>query len=445
MMDKEEMLPISYLTAHLPTRFFGILLSMVEMVANDKLPATAGIGIDRDKRIIMMYNPLMMENLEKKERAFVLAHEASHIFCLTTERMGDKDREVWNYATDCLINEMLMADFSKDGSKSSSLSIVEPIREQGKNVLITLKALQEQGLVPKDVNLVETSAEDIYEYMYKKLPKARKPMQAAGCKQGQGQGQGKKGSGKGDKDNPNGQGSGEGEGKEDPLGQYRKIDEHGNIEADDVTEDIKQQIEGMKNAALSDSYGSEAGSFLKKLGGMFKPHFPFKMILQKMFTHTKSDFTHMNRRKQDDVIIYPRRHEVKYKVYATIDVSGSCMDFTEQFLSYVAGLPEFEACYFFDTGITQIWKKGEITPTSTKGYGGTDLNPVMKVFADLEQKNKMYKMNFIVLTDGEIPPLTCGPIKSNVVVFTTHQEVHYSGAMRPYRNIQLPERASRQK
>ena len=496
-MTKEERIPIKYLTAYLETRFFGMLLTMVRS-EEKKMEATAGIAVDKDKKIILFCDPEKMEERPLPQRCFVLAHEASHIFTATHERRGDRDPKLWNYATDAIINELIIRDFREN---------MEPLKDPktGEIEIITLENLKKKKLIPGTVQLGDVTADDIYNYLDEKMErmevcggscascphnpvKDKKKDQGQGGQKGQqgqegdqegqggegdqegegegeqeGQGKGKKkgkhqcggGSGDeqgdGDQGNQKGQGGGGDEGKEEEhpgpgKGKmcrkmlekwFKNIDENGLDGADGMDERLRQEIEVLQRAAQSDNYGSSAGNFMRDLGKIMKPHFPFKTILKKIFDHSKTDFSRPHRRLNLKKIFFPRKFNVKYKVYAAVDVSGSCYEFTEQFLGYIAALPEFEECYFFDVGITETWKKGQKLPSKAQGYGGTDLNPCMEKFKELEAKHRGIQMNFVVLTDGYIPELTTGPTKSNVIVFTTADEVHYKGSYKPFRNIKL--------
>ena len=218
----------------------------------------------------------------------------------------------------------------------------------------------------------------------------------------------------------------------------KRFDSHDrNITNENMDQELADAINDMVRAAKQDAYGKETGSFVRALEQACKKHFPFDRILDKIIYKTKMDFSRPHRRINIPPFFFPRRHEEAMKVYAAVDVSGSCIDYTEDFLGYIMDLPEFEAVYFFDDGIKSIVKKGEEVPKKMQGYGGTDLNPVMEEFKKIEAKAKGYKINFVVLTDGLIPSLTTGPTTSNVVVLTTEREVHYNGHARGFRNIKI--------
>jgi predicted metal-dependent peptidase len=84
--------------------FFGSLLLKCEFKVVDGLryPA-ANDGI----RTVLIDSQAFMR-LRNEDRLFVLAHEAGHLAFLTALRRGDRDPLVWNVATDCVINYLLL-------------------------------------------------------------------------------------------------------------------------------------------------------------------------------------------------------------------------------------------------------------------------------------------------------------------------------------------------
>jgi len=95
--------------------FFGHLLLKCEFVIGE---IDAPAANDGRKRIII--NPKLFKNLSKYDKVFTLAHEALHLALLTAERRQGRDPLLWNIATDCIINFLLMntnirpsADFQK--------------------------------------------------------------------------------------------------------------------------------------------------------------------------------------------------------------------------------------------------------------------------------------------------------------------------------------------
>lgn len=85
----------SYIVMHMNT----------SATVSEDLP-TAAVNAKGD----LFYNPEWFISLKKSEQIFVLAHEASHMSLLTHVRLGNRDMQLWNVATDLIINHMLRQD-----------------------------------------------------------------------------------------------------------------------------------------------------------------------------------------------------------------------------------------------------------------------------------------------------------------------------------------------
>jgi len=60
-----------------------------------------------DARGQIYYNPDFCESLSVPELVWGLAHECMHVMFLHAMRVGDRDKKLWNYATDAVINDTL--------------------------------------------------------------------------------------------------------------------------------------------------------------------------------------------------------------------------------------------------------------------------------------------------------------------------------------------------
>lgn len=86
---------------------------------NDGSIGTAAVGIDKTgKRISYYWEQSYWDSLTDYERAFVICHEMLHLIFEHFKRSKDFDQKhLVNYATDCVINEMLVTDFEFDSSQ----------------------------------------------------------------------------------------------------------------------------------------------------------------------------------------------------------------------------------------------------------------------------------------------------------------------------------------
>ena len=87
--------------------YFGSVIASVKYQLNEKIPTACTDGIT------VYYNPKFFETLDKEEQTFVLTHEICHIAFDHIRRSENKDQQIWNIATDAVIN----AHLKKDGLK----------------------------------------------------------------------------------------------------------------------------------------------------------------------------------------------------------------------------------------------------------------------------------------------------------------------------------------
>lgn len=84
--------------------FFGSVVANVNYKENRKIQTA---GTDGET---IYYNPTYLEGLSIEEQIFVLAHEVCHIAFNHILRSDGKDSELWNIATDAVINQFLKRD-----------------------------------------------------------------------------------------------------------------------------------------------------------------------------------------------------------------------------------------------------------------------------------------------------------------------------------------------
>ena len=84
--------------------FFGSVITNINYVETNKVQAAGTDG----KTIY--FNPEFVANLQAKEQIFLFAHEVCHIAFNHILRSKDKEKEVWNIATDAVINAFLQKD-----------------------------------------------------------------------------------------------------------------------------------------------------------------------------------------------------------------------------------------------------------------------------------------------------------------------------------------------
>ena len=84
--------------------FFGSVVASVGYKENKDIPTA---GTDGE---VIYYNPEYLEELSVEEQTFIFAHEVCHIAFNHILRSEGKDHELWNIATDGVINQFLKRD-----------------------------------------------------------------------------------------------------------------------------------------------------------------------------------------------------------------------------------------------------------------------------------------------------------------------------------------------
>ena len=84
--------------------FFGSVVASVDYKENKDIPTA---GTDGET---IYYNPKYLESLSVEEQTFIFAHEVCHIAFNHILRSEGKDSELWNIATDGVINQFLKRD-----------------------------------------------------------------------------------------------------------------------------------------------------------------------------------------------------------------------------------------------------------------------------------------------------------------------------------------------
>jgi len=84
--------------------FFASSMAGVETIITDKIPTAA---TDNEH---LYFNPNFMAQYSEDEQVFVYAHEIAHIAFDHILRSEGKDKNVWNIATDAVINQLLKRD-----------------------------------------------------------------------------------------------------------------------------------------------------------------------------------------------------------------------------------------------------------------------------------------------------------------------------------------------
>ena len=80
---------------------FKILINNIHFIENNSVETACTNGNT------IYYNSSFFQNLTKDEQVFIIAHELMHITLKHLSRLEERDMEIWNYATDAVINQIL--------------------------------------------------------------------------------------------------------------------------------------------------------------------------------------------------------------------------------------------------------------------------------------------------------------------------------------------------
>ena len=237
--------------------FFGSLMCSYEVVW-DSTCSTAYAAMDK-----IGWNPEWFATLPEPTRHTVLMHELWHIAQLHHVRMGPRDPEVWNYACDYWINNMLTDQgFSFEGTK--------PLRDSSF-----------QGM----------AEEDIYDHLIANPPKMPKTG-TWGVPQ---------------------------------ESDLRNEDGDNSKASQQMT--INNVVQAVQAAEMCNQAGAIPGSIKEFLNRFLKPVVPWEVVLHNFFTDLLSEdysWKRPNRRHQDVYLpsLVQENDRLEHLIYY-LDVSGS--------------------------------------------------------------------------------------------------------------------------
>ena len=105
-LTPEQAEEIEYIQDRVLAKFpmLGVTLANLETFADDAIGTAATNGE------CVIYSPRFFETLNDNEKIFVYAHELMHVAFEHMWRLKNKDRELWNDATDAVINQTLQQE-----------------------------------------------------------------------------------------------------------------------------------------------------------------------------------------------------------------------------------------------------------------------------------------------------------------------------------------------
>ncbi len=380
--------------------FYAYLLSFMKLHEEKTIP-TMGVAETGD----LYYNPEWIEKLNDDELQGVLTHEVCHVSFGHFFRNGSRDHELFNVANDIVINNILIND---------GITLPNPQKHGGLIPNNNRIELIPNKLIISDID--KKTSEEIYDIIYKKVPKIKvsigSPSQSKGQDKNDGEGEGGFStfdkhihSNKKEKDKNNG-------GNKPSEKNGKIIDGRSELEK----EWNKRLIDAQTHAI---SRGIIPRGIDRLIDSLVNNKVSWKRLLQKYITNevfTDWTWSKMSRKSHAIGTYLPSARKENVEIAVAIDTSGSIrQEELTQFLSEIVHIVKSTSnvkCTIMecDCAIHQELevRNGEIKKIlemKIKGGGGTDHKPV---YDRMLQKYKNIKV-LVNFTDG----YTSTPIKNN--------------------------------
>lgn len=373
--------------------FFATLIYQTDFVSDTSVPYAATDG----RRILI--NEGALNALPIEEVKTILAHEIAHIIWLHIPRKGARELRPWNYATDYVINLMLV---------ECKFAPVEG----------WLYDLQYAGL----------SAEQVYDLL-PILPPEEEPQggEDDGDEAGDGEGAGP------------GQQPGAKPAKGSTKGRGTQGDLRPDLGPPMTVDQVAQQEQRMRNqvagaAMMARMQGKMPAGLERAIGELLDPQVPWYVVLRDYMQRTTQDDESWSRRNRRLSQVYlPAKHSEKMgEITVIIDTSGSIQQQEiDQAMSEVAAIaeqvdPERIRIVWADAKVAgeQLFESGDVLTPEPAGGGGTDMRIPL---THIEQ----YAPHIaILITDGYTPWPPIEPPFPLIVCCTTDTAVPIGAVIR---------------
>ena len=449
--------------------YFGTITANVIFYEDNTIDTACTDGLD------IYYSTEFMETLTVEQQVFVIAHEISHIAFNHIKRSKDKEQELYNIATDAVINAFLMEDglpnieggidipWAKNYNADELYEILKNNRDLAKKLI--------DKLMEQNPNFGKNNGAGHASHG-KWDPNAKTKKGSSGSsgnndqkqkgkgqqsdgededenekKNGKGQNgddKDKKGEGKdGDQDKKGKKGSGEDEESEEERRRKKRIaneqkefEEEGEKKAFNKNKKEKRdQLEKMKEEVqkeTSHQAGSQAGEYQRRVGDIGKSSriVDWRYYLRESIKYDL-DWSYKNASIEDGVLRANLEEFTKAEVEIVLDTSGSIdAELLKNFLRECKNIMRTSKVKVgcFDTkfyGFHDIRNEYDIEHMKFEGGGGTDFDVAVGAFT-----NKV--VNRIVFTDG-YAPMPKKPVRAIWVVIGD-TEIHPEGGKVIYLN-----------
>lgn len=398
-LSSEEKIVKERIQLLLKYRFFGYLALSLELQETTELPTMATDGNH------LFYNTQFVESLKPEELRAILAHEALHCALGHLWRIGDRDMQKWNYATDFAIN-LIIEEENTRAERERQMSG----KKEDQQCLLKLPSdclldKKYKGMPAEKIYTLLPDPKDIPGKMLTSHAKWPKP----GSGQSRPTNLPQPPSASGDPVSPE-KAKAESQNSEKP----EKKDGTGNKDANPAqAKDLKDiwQDRLIKASHEARNHGNLPGAMAGLIEDILEPKLDWKTILRDRLTSmAKNDFRFFPPSKRyvwQDMYL-PSLYGERLEIGVGVDASGSVNE--EQFQELIAevrGITEqFEDylihIFICDTVIREdeyfVISPHEPWPRSfPKRNGGTDFRPVFDAIAEKDLQISA----LVYLTDGD--------------------------------------------
>ena len=346
--------------------FFGSVVASVGYKENKDIPTA---GTDGET---IYYNPEYLEGLSVEEQTFIFAHEVCHIAFNHILRSEGKNPELWNIATDGVINQFL----KRDGLKMAPgvVDMAEAINYDAEQLYEKQSQEQSGGESGEDSQKEDKSKQDVghdTHSMWEQAVKKHKEQQEKTDKK--------------DKEKTELESMGE-------KDAFKK-----NLE------DKKKQLQELKEAISKQASqaGASTNGDIRTVNdiGTAKPLIDWRYVLREAIKYDV-DWSYKNATLEDGVVSANLEEQPMPETEIVIDTSGSINEvLLKNFLRECKNILQHTKLKVgcFDTefyGFHEIRTEEDIEKMRFEGGGGTDFDVAVGAFSRRVE-------NKIIFTDGE--------------------------------------------
>ena len=361
--------------------FFGSVVASVGYEENKDIPTAATDGET------IYYNSEYLEGLSVEEQTFVFAHEVCHIAFNHILRSEGKNPELWNIATDGVINQFL----KRDGLKMAPgvVDMAEAINYDAEQLYEKQSQEQSGGESGEDSQKEDKSKQDVghdTHSMWEQAVKKHKEQQEKTDKK--------------DKEKTELESMGE-------KDAFKK-----NLE------DKKKQLQELKEAISKQASqaGASTNGDIRTVNdiGTAKPLIDWRYVLREAIKYDV-DWSYKNATIENGVVSANLEEQPMPETEIVLDTSGSINEvLLKNFLRECKNILKHSrvkvGCFddeFY--GFHDIRTEKDIEEMKFEGYGGTDFNVAVNAFTKRVE-------NKIIFTDGyaEMPSM---PLNAIWIVF----------------------------